>query len=211
MSALKKTRQKKTRFLIAFIAGIISAILAFSIFSDVKLAVLFGWDGASIVLLTLLWLDFNSHDERSTATVAKRDDMNRSILDAIIITAALASIVAVALLLSASDTEKWHIIFGLISIVLSWATVHGVYTLRYAFMYYNDKEGGVDFNDKSRPDFKDFMYLSYTIGMTYQVSDTTFTSKNFRRVALVHALLSFVFGTAIIATSINLVASLLGK
>ena len=73
---------------------------------------------------------------------------------------------------------------------------------------YQGEYGLIDFGGDEQPRFTDFFYLAFTIGMTYQVSDTTFTSSRFRRVAIRHALLSFVFGTAIIATSINFLASL---
>jgi uncharacterized membrane protein len=98
--------------------------------------------------------------------------------------------------------------FGLFSIVLSWTMVHGLYTLRYAELYYRDVNDGVIFVGTEKPNFWDFAYLAFTIGMTYQVSDTTFTTPEFRKATLGHALLSFVFGTAIIATTINFVASL---
>ena len=80
--------------------------------------------------------------------------------------------------------------------------------LRYAELYYRDVNGGVVFEGTEKPNFWDFAYLAFTIGMTYQVSDTTFTTPEFRKAALGHALLSFIFGTAIIATTINFVASL---
>ena len=102
----------------------------------------------------------------------------------------------------------FHIGFGLASIVISWATVHMLYALRYAAMYYSDPEGGVDFNSKHPPRFSDFVYLAYTVGMTYQIADTDIKTSAFRRVVLGHAALSFVFGTAIIATTINFLVSL---
>jgi uncharacterized membrane protein len=99
------------------------------------------------------------------------------------------------------------------SVALSWGTVHAVYMLKYADAFYTE-DGGVDFNDRdpSRlPDYHDFAYLAFTIGMTYQVSDTTLRTQDLRRTALRHALLSFVFGTAIIAVTINVVANLLNR
>lgn len=94
------------------------------------------------------------------------------------------------------------------SIVISWAAVHMLYALRYAAMYYSDPEGGIDFNSKDQPRFSDFLYLAFTLGMTYQVADTDLTTAAFRRVILGHAVLSFIFGTTIIATTINFIASL---
>jgi len=94
------------------------------------------------------------------------------------------------------------------SIVLAWSVVHTVYSLRYAELYYKGPAGGVDFNAEGAPCYIDFAYLALTIGMTFQVSDTNLKTTNIRRTALRHALLSYAFGTLIIATTINLVAGL---
>jgi uncharacterized membrane protein len=94
------------------------------------------------------------------------------------------------------------------SIVLAWSVVHTVYSLRYAKLYYEGTAGGVDFNAEGAPCYIDFAYLALTIGMTFQVSDTNLKTTNIRRTALRHALLSYAFGTLIIATTINLVAGL---
>jgi uncharacterized membrane protein len=95
------------------------------------------------------------------------------------------------------------------SIVLAWSVVHTVYSLRYAKLYYEGTAGGVDFNAKEAPCYIiDFAYLALTIGMTFQVSDTNLKTTSIRRTALRHALLSYAFGTLIIATTINLVAGL---
>jgi uncharacterized membrane protein len=88
--------------------------------------------------------------------------------------------------------------------------VHTVHVLRYARLYYSEPEGGVDFGGEA-PDYTDFAYLALTIGMTYQVSDTTLTAKRVRRVALRHALLSYLYGAVIVAIMVNTVAGLLGN
>jgi uncharacterized membrane protein len=94
-------------------------------------------------------------------------------------------------------------------VALSWLTVHTLYMLRYGDAYYGDPIGGIDFNEEEPPSYRDFAYVAFTIGMTFQVSDTSLTSKPMRRLALRHALLSFVFGAVILALTINSVASLL--
>jgi uncharacterized membrane protein len=98
-------------------------------------------------------------------------------------------------------------VLAVLSIVLSWALIQTVFTLRYARLFYAEG-GGIDFNEDDEPDFRDFAYLAVTLGMTYQVSDTDLTSKAVRRTALRHALLSYLFGTVIIAVAINVVAGL---
>jgi uncharacterized membrane protein len=96
-----------------------------------------------------------------------------------------------------------------LSVALSWAMVHTVFTLRYARTYYSKSQGGIDFNESDPPTYLDFAYLSLTIGMTFQVSDTNLTSKPIRRIALAHAAFSYLFGAVIVALVINVVASLL--
>jgi uncharacterized membrane protein len=98
---------------------------------------------------------------------------------------------------------------GLFSVVLSWTIVHTVFMLRYARAYYSEPTGGVEFNEAEPPTYLDFSYLSFTMGMTYQVSDTDITSKRVRRIALQHALLSYLFGAVLLAIAINVVATLL--
>jgi uncharacterized membrane protein len=93
-------------------------------------------------------------------------------------------------------------------VAAAWATVHTLFTTRYARLFYQWPIGGVDFNEDDAPQYSDFAYLSFTIGMTFQVSDTDLTTKVIRATALRHALLSYVLGVVIIAATINLVAGL---
>jgi uncharacterized membrane protein len=110
-----------------------------------------------------------------------------------------------------NDLSKALLIgLSVLSIVLAWSVVHTVYSLRYAKLYYEGTTGGVDFNAEGAPCYIDFAYLALTIGMTFQVSDTNLQSTSIRRTALPHALLSYTFGTLIIATTINLIAGLTG-
>jgi uncharacterized membrane protein len=97
---------------------------------------------------------------------------------------------------------------ALVSVFVSWILVHTVFALKYARLYYAGTPGGIDFNEAEAPDYADFAYLSFTIGMTFQVSDTKTETKQIRRTALRHAWLSFPLAAVIIATSINLVSGL---
>ena len=92
------------------------------------------------------------------------------------------------------------------AVVLSWLIVHAVFTLHYAHLYFAEPVGGVDFPETPHPDYRDFAYLAFTIGMTYQVSDTALQDGEFRRTVLRHALLSFLFGAVIVAMTINVLA-----
>ena len=130
--------------------------------------------------------------------------------------ASIFSLVGVAFaLIAAGGTNGLtkSAISGLVvlSVLVSWASVHAVFTLRYARIYYRDG-GGIDFHSEGvAPDFGDFLYVALTIGMTFQVSDTDLNSKAIRMTALRHSLLSYLFGVVVFATTINVVATLLSK
>ena len=94
------------------------------------------------------------------------------------------------------------------SVALARSVVHTMFTTRYARLYYTGAQGGISFNEDDPPKYSDFAYLAFTIGMTYQVSDTDLLTKTLRATALRHALPSYLFGVVIIATMINLVAGL---
>ncbi len=142
------------------------------------------------------------------------EDPSRRVAEGIVLFAGVALLAAVGLVLikagqSHGGTKAYLIAIGILSVVLSWATVHTVFTLRYARSHYQTPEGGVDFNEKDPPAYLDFAYLAFTIGMTFQVSDTDLTTKPIRRIALSHALMSYLFGAVIVVLAINIVASLL--
>jgi uncharacterized membrane protein len=172
---------------------------------------MFGWDAAAVAWLVMIWLHVAPLDAVSTSALAVREDPRRATADVLLLTASVASLIAVVLgLIKASGSRGDERILllsaGIFTIVVSWAVVHTVYTLRYAGLYYSGPDGGIDFNEDDKPCYTDFAYLAFTIGMTYQVSDTNLTTKAVRHTALRHALLSYVFGTVIIAATINLAA-----
>jgi uncharacterized membrane protein len=143
---------------------------------------------------------------------ALAEDPGRATVDLLVVLAALASLGAVSALLavggSGSGNKTVDAAASVGSVAPAWAAVHTVFTTRYAALYYGGADGGIDFNEDDPPSYGDFAYLSFTIGMTFQVSDTDLKTKPIRRTALRHGLLSYLFGTVIIATMINLVAGL---
>lgn len=173
---------------------------------------LVGWDVACLVYLTTVGIEVWPRTVAETARLAEYTDPTRAASDAITLSAAVASLGAITVVLvsanSASGTgEILPIAVALVSIVLSWGVVHAVFTLRYAHLYYDGVDGGIDFNG-DKPRYSDFAYLAFTLGMTFQVSDTALQTNLIRRTALRHGLLSYLFGTGIVAIAINLVASL---
>jgi len=178
-----------------------------------KYAPAVGWDALAITLLVLTWFAILPMDAREAATHATREDPTRAVSDVLLLCAAVASLAAVGFfLLQASSvkgpTQDLLAGVGVGTVALSWLVVHTVFTLRYAMLYYTGPDGGVDFNQSAPPSYVDFAYLAFTIGMTFQVSDTDLESPAIRATALRHALLSFVFGAVIVATTVNLVAGM---
>lgn len=177
------------------------------------LAPMMGWDGSGLFFLGWIWLSVWRLDAGETARHAVRDDPRKALADVVLLSASVISLVAVGGVLvhaskSSGLSKEVLVGLGISSVLVAWGVVHTVFTLRYAHLYYARPVGGVDFNEDAPPRYRDFAYLSFTIGMTFQVSDTDLQAKGIRATALRHALLSYLFGAVIIATTINLVAGL---
>ena len=177
-------------------------------------AVSLGWSALALVFLISDWSVMLPMDGAETKRHARADDVSRPTADLLLVGASVASLVAVGYTLLVAGHRhgtREALLIGLVvlSVALGWMVVHTVYMLRYAGAYYGDPVGGVDFGGDTQPDYRDFAYLALTIGMTFQVSDTNLKTKAFRRMALRHALLSYLFGAVIVGVTINVVASLL--
>jgi uncharacterized membrane protein len=202
----------QTKLLVSFGAAIAAGTVA-AVAGAGRAAPLIGWDVLAVIFCGWVWSTVWRLDAESTASHAMRDDPSRDLADLVLLGAAIASLIAVGTVLfgagSASGNLKYlEAALALISVFMSWILVHTVFTLKYARLYYSGTPGGIDFNESEPPDYADFAYLSFTIGMTFQVSDTDIQTKPIRRTALRHAWLSFPLGAVIIATSINLVSGL---
>jgi uncharacterized membrane protein len=210
-SSNKKTASATTRLMTALFLGVVAAALTGKS-TEWYLAPLIGWDVAVTVYLGWIWATIEGLKEGETKDFALREDPSRGVTDFVLLFASIASLAAVALvLLSGGDSTTQTALragLGVFSVVLSWALIHTIFMLRYAELYYYGSPGGVDIEGSKEPNFTDFAYLAFTLGMTFQVSDTGFKSTKFRSLALRHALLSYLFGTIIVATTINLVAGL---
>ena len=202
----------RTQVAVAVVVGALVAS-AVSVLASPEFWALAAWDTTVLVWMAWVWAIAWRSDAQRTARLADRADPTRAAADLLLLSASVASLVAIGVMLvNAAHAHGagvgLRVALGLASVVLSWATVHTVFTLRYARLYYTGDDGGVAFNQREPPRYTDFAYLSFTIGMTFQVSDTEFQNDAFRRTALQHGLLSYLFGTGILATAINLVASL---
>jgi uncharacterized membrane protein len=196
-------------------AGVIAAVIALIDGASWSVALLFAYDAGALVFVVWVWLTIAGADTLTTSRIARAEDASRAVSDSILVSAGAASLVAVAFTLGQAGRmgapgRGLLTALALASVALAWISVHTVYVLRYASLYYSPPEGGVDFKDEA-PDYYDFAYLALTIGMTFQVSDTDLTGKRIRRTAIRHALLSYLFGTGIVAITVSSVAALLGR
>jgi len=161
--------------------------------------VVFGWK--------VLW---RLSQPETEAAYAKYQDLNHGADEALVVGIALASLGGIAaFILVGPSSDTWSAAVAVVGIASAWASLHLMYAARYAHLYYDEhrreREDAIDFNSDELPSYRDFLYFSYNLGMTYQVSDTDVRSSVIRQVVLRHCLLSYVFGTAILATAINLV------
>ncbi|MGH2635684.1 MAG: DUF1345 domain-containing protein [Actinomycetota bacterium] len=199
-----------TRVGVSFVVGIVVLVVA-ALVGPWQVAVLAAWAATVAVYVAWVWLSVWPLDAEATRRAAMREDSSRAVADLVIVLASVVNLVGVgfALVEAAGRTRLAAgtiSAFVVLSVSLSWAAVHTLFALRYAHLYYGGG-GGIEFGDEP-PDYADFAYLAFTLGMTYQVSDTPLTAKTLRRTALRHTLLSYLFGVVIAATVINVVAGL---
>jgi len=193
------------------VLGVVAAVVT-GILGTWKYAPLIGWDFVAAFFCAWVWAAVGGMDPAETAEFASREDPGRATSGALLLAASVASLAAVAVVLvsasSAHGASKW-LLAGLAvgSVALSWLLIQTLFTLRYARLYHSEG-GGVSFNQAELPRYLDFGYLAFTIGMTFQVSDTDIQTHTIRGTALAHALLSYLFGAVILASTVNFVVSL---
>ena len=203
------------RVIVGAAGGAVAAGVAVAGGTSWSVAALFAEDVAALVFLVWVWSTIATADAPATARLARTEDASRAAADLVLIGAGAGSLLAVGFTLgqagdAGSPGRGLLTALAIVSVVLAWLSVHTIYLLRYARDYYSPPEGGIDFHGEA-PDYVDFAYLALTIGMTFQISDTDITAKRVRRAALRHALLSYVFGTVIVAITVSSVAALLGR
>ena len=197
------------RLAISLVVGLVVWLLV-SLLSSPLLGVLSGIAGMGAVFVLTGLLVLWPMTPASTRRNAKHENYRPQVEELLVAAAALGSLVGITVLLvlANSSTRNSGAAIGLVALFLAWAMLHLTYAARYAYLYYGDPVGGIDFNSSDPPAYRDFCYFSYNLGMTYQVSDTGVSSTAIRSVVLRHCLISYVFGTVILAATINLVAGL---
>jgi uncharacterized membrane protein len=164
---------------------------------------------AASVFLGWTWTSIWRLDAQDTSRVACREDPSRPVRDVVLLLLAVGSLLTVGLVIfRAHDSGPVRLALGVACVIASWAVLHTIFVLRYARLYYSEPVGGIDFKQEPDPTYRDFAYVGFTVGMTFQVSDTDIGKATIRVAVLRHALLSFIFGAVILAITINLLAGL---
>jgi uncharacterized membrane protein len=203
------------RVIVGAVLGCAAAAVALEKGASWSVGALCATDVAALVFVVWVWAAVWDADAIATKRMARTEDASRVAAESVLVGAGAASLVAVVFTLAqagdaAAPARGLLTALAVGSVALAWTSVHTVYVLRYARLFYSPPEGGIDFGSEA-PGYADFAYLALTIGMTFQVSDTDLTGKRVRRVALRHALLSYLFGTVIVAITVSSVAGLLGN
>jgi uncharacterized membrane protein len=195
---------------VAVVGGILIGVVV-TVVTNALFGVLSGIAATATLFVLPGWWALWPLDAESTSRHARRDEFEPRLEETVVVAWALAGLFAVALLLLIGKTTDRPVValLALAGVAMSWAGLHLMYAARYAYLFYSVAPGGIDFNSDDPPAYRDFLYFSYNLGMTYQVSDTGVSSRTIRSVVLRHCLLSYVFGTVILATTINLIASVL--
>jgi uncharacterized membrane protein len=203
------------RTIVVSASGLIVAVVLLW-FVPWGLAALAGWDVAALAFLTSVWPIIARADGSHAAHLARREDETRGSATVLLVAASVASLLGVGFAITLARGQSGPLQGLLISaavltVVLSWTVVNTVFTLRYADLHFGS-DAGIAFGNSDGPEdptFRDFAYVAFTIGMCYQVSDTTVRDRLIRRTVLSHALLSYLFGAVIVGGSVNLIAGLI--
>lgn len=174
-------------------------------------SVLIAWDITALSYLALTWPAIWRLDAEGTERLATTEDNTRLATDTVIFGAALTSLLGMALLLvsrATGGTRLGEVIPGLGGVLLSWALIHTMFTLRYARLYYDNNAGGLLFSQETPPSYSDFAYVAFTVAMTFQPADTRVTTGQMRMMLLRHSLVSYMFGAAIFALVIQFLGRL---
>lgn len=210
-----------TKLLIAFGMSTLSFFLLLLVTMEWITRVMICWDVFSVSLLIMSGFTFFTMKPRQIRLLAKSQDASRTVVFIIILAGTVCSLLGILILLL--NKGNWVLNKYIVTVIYisgvnsSWLLLHTVFTYRYAHLYYENQQTvptvlstGLDIPEELSPDYLDFAYFSFVIGMTFQVSDVRITSREIRRLALLHGMLSFLFNTVIVALSINVIIDLRG-
>lgn len=211
------------------IISIVAAAIVFLISKDRAsgiIAFMLTWIAFAFSNLFCSWVIILSYHPMEVRGIAKEEDSSSIFIFFLVLMAAFISLFAIIFLLRSLPDESQkglgiHVLLSIASIFFSWTLIHTLFSFRYAHKYYdevdrsdddNTQNGeGLDFPNEKNPDFLDFVYFSFIIGMTFQVSDVQITSRDIRRLVILHSFLSFIYNTVIVALSINIISGVISK
>jgi uncharacterized membrane protein len=207
-----------------FVSIVIAMLALYGLHGRIPVAtqLVAAWDVYAIVYLMLAWFMIGRANPSVVRQNVKIQDSSRMVIFVLVIAAAWISLLAVGFVLGPSKTlvnnQRFvHIGLSIVAVICSWLLTHTVFAIHYAHVFYSDtieetsrkRHGGLEFPGTKDPDYLDFVYFSYVIGMTFQVSDVQISSRRMRRYALIQALLAFAFNTIILALSVNIILNLI--
>lgn len=214
---MKDSPRRRTRHVLSAVTRLISAAVFGALvgslvgaLTDTPLGLLTGIAAEAAIFVVAGWITLWPMKADATRRTAAREDFRPALEEIVTVAAALGGLVGIVvmLLLSGSGSGRAAAAIAPAGVFMVWAQLHLTYAARYAHLYYGAAKGGIDFNSDDAPTYRDFLYFSYNLGMTYQVSDTSVGKPLIRAVVLRHCLLSYVFGTVVLATTINLVTGI---
>ena len=207
-----REQQVSARFRVNLCLGVgLATGVVVAFISPWEFALTSGWNAMAVLLLVWTWLEVWPADAEITQRWAAKEDNSHGPALVVMTTASSVSLVGMAFGLAKARHvhQPWAALLtvsSVMNVVLAWFVVHTMYTLRYAHLYYRDPEGGIDFNTDELPNYHDFAYFAFTIGMSFAVSDTNVMGSKVRHTVTRHALLSYLFGAIIVGTTINVMA-----
>lgn len=176
------------------------------------------WDVFCVTVLVNAWIVICSCTPARIRRIASREDGSRLFVFIIVLVSSIASMGTVLFLVlskTGSPDRGLYIAIAIAGMLLSWIMVHTIFCFHYAHMYYANDDAqpevhaeGLQFPEESAPDYLDFAYFSFVIGMTFQVSDVVITARAIRRQVLIHGLLGFALNTFVVALTVNIIAGL---
>jgi uncharacterized membrane protein len=201
----------RPRIFISIAVGIVTFVLLPAVPLRLVTRLLIAWEVFAALYLVLVYIMMLRSGHRHVRRNAVLQDDGRFLIVTVTVLGAFASIAAIVFELGASRHAVPQLLLATATITLSWAVVHTAFALHYAHDYYRGaKPGGLQFpsgDQHDHADYWDFVYFSFVIGMTAQVSDVGITDKTIRRTATVHGIISFVYNTALVALMVNIAAS----
>ena len=206
-------------------AAVVAAIIAFFVAGmrlQLPTQIIVTWNVFAATAIALAWWEIFVSEPSVVIRMAKLQDSSRTLIFLFVIVAAFASLFAVGFLLGGAKSATGarftgHLVLAATTVMTSWTLIHTLFAMRYAHLYYTldgdedvECDGtGLEFPGGEQPDYLDFAYFSFVVGMTCQVSDVQITERPLRRLALLHGVLAFIYNTVIVALSINIISGML--